>query len=321
MHLLQVCNVGNICGGTAACAWSISHALADHSHTIIFLSRPTAETERAFRKCKVRSHSYIDASLLNEINPDVIILHNTAIERIHGHERFFSIQYHHSVGQRATATMHVSCSRWLLNRSTQANSLLYQPIPIPWQSETTERCDTAEFTIGRICTPTARKWPESLIPFYERLAQKFPNVRWEFVGAPENFQRGLRIACRNNCHFLPAGFSARKHFWRWHAMLYHHPILDESFGRTVAESMRCACIPIVDARGGFLEQVEHLKTGFLCRDLQEFKNSIQSLQTDRIRRHISDQAVEASAKMFSLQTFYSQFRRLIKNSPALLLQD
>ena len=48
MRLLQVCNVGRIVGGTAACAWSITRAFPDLEHHVAFLSSITDETQRGF---------------------------------------------------------------------------------------------------------------------------------------------------------------------------------------------------------------------------------------------------------------------------------
>jgi glycosyltransferase involved in cell wall biosynthesis len=320
MHILQVCNVGNICGGTAACAWSVTHALADHQHTVVFLTRPTTETMQAFKHCQTIHKAMIDDSVLKKNAPDILILHNTTSNKIQGHGGFYSIQYHHSVGDRASATKHVACSKWLMKQTPQVQNLLYQPIPRPCNEIQFNRELSDELIIGRLCTPILKKWPQALLPLYERLAGKFPEVSWEFVGTPEKLKAALLAACQGRCEFLSAGMDARHHFWRWQAMLYHHPTITESFGRTVAEAMRAGCIPIVDSRGGFLEQITHSESGFLCENIETFEAAIQAILDRNQRRKMSQQAIAVSNERFSLEAFYNQFRQLLIEESTLLVQ-
>ena len=107
--------------------------------------------------------------------------------------------------------------------------------------------------IGRICTPQQKKWPNDVDEFYGRLADSYPQIRWEFIGCPTELQSRLSTVCHGRTTFLPAGWGARSRLWNWDALLYHNPQVTESFGRTVAEAMRAGCIPIVDDRGGFRE--------------------------------------------------------------------
>lgn len=311
MRLLQVCNVGNICGGTAACAWTITHAFPRHEHQIVFFSTPTTETIQAFAHCDIHVRRLIDDKTVRELVPDVILLHNTSVDRVDISMNAITVQYHHSAGVRAAATRHIACSSWLTNRIATPAQVLYQPVPVPprpYPSKTRHLQD--EPTIGRICTPTLQKWPRELIPFYHQLSEQFPTVRWEFIGAPEQLRPGLSRACGGRVAFHKAGFAARKHLWRWDALLYHHPTLTESFGRTVAEAMRGGCIPIVDDRGGFCEQIESGRTGFLCGSVNDFKEAIATIVSLPQRRQISLDAIAASSQ-FSLEAFYRQFRSLL----------
>lgn len=311
MRILQVCNVGEICGGTAACAWSITHALADHEHIVNFLSSPSAETKRAFRHCQVEQFSTVTKQELDQWQPDLVILHNTPPERISGHEQLLCVQYHHSVGKRAVATIHVACSKYLQRQLPQDTELLYQPVPIPPEDDLRSiRQFRDRLTIGRICTPNTRKWPQQLIPFYETLSERFPNVQWEFVGAPEEIKQSVAHACRQRCRFFSAEFAARKYYWQWDALLYHHPSLAETFGRTVAEAMRAGCIPIVDARGGFLEQFEQQQAGFACKDVEEFSVAMTALLNEDHRHELSQNAMIHANQQFSLESFYQRFRQL-----------
>ena len=68
-HLVQVCNVGTIVGGTGACAWTVSQSLPDWRHTILFMSRITPETQRESRSIDLRQITRVTESLLTELSP------------------------------------------------------------------------------------------------------------------------------------------------------------------------------------------------------------------------------------------------------------
>jgi glycosyltransferase involved in cell wall biosynthesis len=202
--------------------------------------------------------------------------------------------------------------------------VLYQAVPKPPQqesgvraaglSEAGYRSDTRalreRLVIGRICTPQAKKWPPDLPEFYANLTRRFPEVEWEFVGCSADIHPRLREACRGRAVFHPASWSARAHYWRWDALLYHNPQVTESFGRTVAESMRAGCVPIVDARGGFVEQVAD-GTGFLCSGADEFAAAVDRLHAAGERRPMSRAAMAHADEAFSLERFAREFMRLL----------
>lgn len=78
--------------------------------------------------------------------------------------------------------------------------------------------------------------------------------------------------------------------------------IPESFGRTVAEAMRTGCVPIVDANGGFVEQVPP-NTGFLSDKPMEFAAAIKRIQSVREREDISRNARIHADAAFSLAAF------------------
>lgn len=313
LKLVQVCNVGEICGGTAACAWSITHALPEMTHAVIFLSQPNSRTLEAFRHCQVEIASSVGEQFVSRLNADFVILHNTSPQRVSRIRDIVTVQYHHSSGHRTAADLHIACSNWLASQTTQTDEVLYQPTPRPSRPRhELRRSVTEELRIGRLCTPSQRKWPRGLLSFYETLAKRHPHVVWEFVGVPESLQSEFAVACQARVLFHPAGTQARSLLWNWHAMLYHHPTLTESFGRVAAEAMRAGCVPIVDSKGGFLEQIGNGEHGFLCDHLEMFSAAIEAL-SDRARwMGMSAEAKLAADQRFSLESFRGHFmRRLI----------
>jgi glycosyltransferase involved in cell wall biosynthesis len=224
-----------------------------------------------------------------------------------------TLQYVHSRGTRAKADITVYCSAWLAAECGRGSDgrVLYQPVPKPPAPLHADRRSLRQnLRVGRLCTPTARKWPEEIVEFYRRLAQCCPEVDWEFVGCPPEMQGRLSDACSGRGTFIPASRHARSRMWTWDALLYHHPHLTESFGRTAAESMRAGCIPIVDGRGGFVEQVAE-GTGFLCADNDDFCEALQSLSDPSVRLRMSRAAMAHADETFSLQRFRCDLLRLL----------
>ncbi len=304
MKLLQVCNVGRVVGGTAACAWSILHAFPDIEHHVAFLSPVDDETRAAFGSATLHRCERVTEALVQALGVDAVLLHNTSPARTERIAAAWTLQYVHSRGMRAAADRTVHCSWWLarscLGPTAGPDDVLHQCVPRPPGS--TELRSDERPIVGRICTPTATKWPADLVGFYSALSQQHPRVQWEFIGCPPGLQAGLHRACRERAVFHPAGWSARSHLNRWHALLYHHPTLPESFGRTVAEAMRAGCVPIVDGRGGFTEQVP-AGAGWLCGTAGDFSAAIGALMDPAWRQGASIAAMTHAEAQFSMAAF------------------
>ena len=310
MHLLQVCNVGQIVGGTAACAWSVTRALPHLTHTVAFLSRADAVTRQAFAPHQVLHWPHCTSDRIHQVSPDLVILHNIAANQTSLWGGAWTIQYVHSTGRRIPADHTVYCSRWLAQQCrANAPTVLWQGVPLPIAPVHPRTRAEGRLRIGRICTPTARKWPDSLPAFYSQLSAQHPHVDWEFVGCPQAMQSVLQSACCGRATFHPAGWLARSHVWNWDALLYHHPTLTESFGRTVAEAARAGCIPIVDDRGGFSEQCTILGSRG-CRTSADFGIAITELSDPALRHRLSQSIQQQANEHFSLTRFGARLRSL-----------
>ena len=321
IKLLQVCNVGNVVGGTAACAWSITKAFPDCKHHILFFSAMTEETQTAFAHCRKEAVSKLDGKIVRRIAPDIVIFHNTPRSKIREKLPCPTIQYLHSKITPAFSDLTIACSNWLANRYPDTPEVCLQGVPRPISPEKMEsRFLKGELTIGRICTPQLRKWPEESIAFYNFLSKEHPKANWEFVGCPETMRLQLRDACRNRATFLQGGWLSRSQLWRWDAMLYHHPHLTESFGRTVAEAMRAGCIPVVDNQGGFREQIVE-GSGFLCLSPEEFSQAVSILKTPNVRCVRSQYCRKHADSLFSFKVFRKNllhfFESLLRSKSAL----
>ena len=305
MRLVQVCNVGQIVGGTAACAWTVTRALPEWEHIVLFLSRVTEETRKAFDPCTVREIRRLTAEALQAEHPDLVLYHNLSASR--GLEQWpgLAINYLHSKIEPARADGYLACSEWLAKKLPRIQpAVCYQGVPLAKRPEfprSTRELREAPI-VGRLCSPQAKKWPEKTAELYQQLAQRFDKVWWEFVGCPDDMQPRLREVCGGRAEFHLAGWEARSRFWEWDVLLYHNPDLTESFGRTVAEAMRAGCIPVVDRRGGFCEQVGE-GGGFLCDTENDFATALAILQAPGQRLRRSRTCQHHANQRFSLATF------------------
>ncbi|MEX1230458.1 MAG: glycosyltransferase family 4 protein [Planctomycetaceae bacterium] len=313
LRLLQVCNVGEIVGGTAACAWSITRSLPACEHHVAVLGSISAETREAFAHCRLSEWRRVTNAEVAGCSPDAIILHNTPASRWKAPLGALTIRYVHSVSPPGEEDMRWYCSRWLAEQCGDAEgTVLLQSVPRPLQRDNgVNRGRRAHLVVGRLCTPQLRKWPRELIEFYRRLSEPFPGVEWEFVGCPPSLQTPLLESCGGRARFLPAGWEQRSRLWQWDALLYHHPTLTESFGRTVAEAMRAGCIPIVDARGGFCEQLVP-ETGFLCDDVDQFAHALRIVADPIERRRRSENCRAHADRSFSFTRFGHDLRVLLQ---------
>ena len=246
------------------------------------------------------------------INPDVVLLHNTSPSRCDPRLPAVKLLYRHSTAAPAAADRTFFCSKWLADRcGGDSRQVCLQAVPRPLrpQPDGETRSLRADLVVGRICTPIERKWPPELPDFYRNLTQQAcrlaHTIRWEFVGCPVRLQPRLQDACGGRAIFHPAAWEARTRLWHWDAMLYHNPRVTESFGRTAGEAMRAGCIPIVDDRGGFREQISP-GCGYLCRTEDDFAAAINDLQSP-VRRWQMSHACRARAdEQFSLKRFGSE---------------
>ncbi|WP_459555391.1 glycosyltransferase family protein [Lacunimicrobium album] len=303
MRVMQVCNVGTVCGGTGGCAWSVRRALPEWEHHVVFLSAVTAETLKAFDGCGVYRASRVGEKLLDLVQPEVVVMHNAARSRVDVDFLKWggrSIQYLHSKVDAAGAKEVVCCSEWLAKQvGVSREAVLWQGVP---GVSGEKRPASGELVVGRIATPVGSKWPGELVGFYGELAVRCPGVRWEFVGCPQELRGKIERAVGGRAVFYEASFKSREHMAGWDVLLHHQPGVTESFGRTVAEGMLAGCVPVVDARGGFCEQVVE-GTGVLCRDVDGYVAALMMLGDREVRVRMRNAAREHAERAFSLAAF------------------
>lgn len=327
MKLLQVGKKPEIVSGVVGCIWSICQTLPDWSHALFFCSLLSVpeRTREALDGYRLGSGPALTAEWLRGADPDVILFHNTAddevpLELLPGGA--VAIYYYHSsytalggfsgVMERCRRSLAVS---EFLARSAgmPADSVLYQPVPAPPRGarENGGRPRPAgELVVGRLCNPREENWPESMLDFYRSLAARCPpRVRWEFVGCPPKMRPRLAEAC-GGAVFHETGLGARSLLWSWHAMLYDSGGVVHSYGRTLCEAQRAGCVPVVNRLGGFPEQIEEGRTGFLCQGPEEFARALERLDDPETWSALSREARAAGDRRGSLERWREGFLEL-----------
>lgn len=281
--LLQVVNVCTLTGGPGAIAWTVTRALPDWRHAVLYVnsgSTPVPATMAAEFGCPlVKDAGGID-QMLREHKPEVVLYHNSGPWHVRSGD-FQTVYWQHS-GQRGGEAARPKCNHvWIVSKFLARGlglddaTIVYPPVARPPQHN--ER--NATFTVGRLCTPNARKWVhDEQLTLYGRLAKAHPDVQFEFVGCPLSLKPEMQKRCGGRAFFHEAGWPARSHLWRWHALLYHAG-QSETYGLTVCEAQRCGCVPIVDAKGGFIEQIGLGRNGVLCHGVDDFERAITIVQS------------------------------------------
>jgi glycosyltransferase involved in cell wall biosynthesis len=102
----------------------------------------------------------------------------------------------------------------------------------------------------------------------------------------------------------------------WHAAGYGsdhgtQPFQAEHFGISTVEAMAAGAVPIVYDNGGQSEIVEHERSGYLWRSLEELREYTRRLaQDDRLREQMAASA-RRRAERFSCEAFVDTFARLV----------
>lgn len=135
--------------------------------------------------------------------------------------------------------------------------------------------------IGRLSRHDPAKYPEDFPVFYELL--EIPNVKFRVMGWSED------LADKYNWHNFDDRwdllFSTKETQVDFlHSLdLFVYPLghtFIESWGRSTVEAMLTGCIPFVQSGHNLENFIIHGKTGFICDDINEYKENINMIIKD-----------------------------------------
>jgi len=319
VRLLQYTNVATAIGGTGACALSIKKSLPDWEHVVMFRSgKASEETENLFG-CPLEASSRMLPRHIEEYQPDVILFHNTPPDAIPNYIRdgIVTCYYQHSAVTSARTARKRCDLIWgvsqHLNNQAGLEFLFYQPCPTPLPIVDFKRDDDLIHVI-RFCTPSVNKW-RNVVSLYDFLTERHKDVFWHFVGCPKEIQDQLAKACGGQSEFINPSWSSRRLLRHCDVMLYESS-LHESYGRVVCEAQRSGCVPIVSKHSGFVEQIEHGTTGFLCEDFDQFDHALRMIKDKPLRSEIAEHAKRSGDSRGMLSTWRRKFINWIKAAVA-----
>lgn len=182
-------------------------------------------------------------------------------------------------------------------------------------------------SVGRFATGgTSKKQLELVTAFKEMKMEDAGLKDWSYysVGGLSDsdkdhayFEQVGAVASKCKAHLIANINRAQlKHLYErakifWHGAGYGddatNPLLMEHFGIVTVEAMAAGCVPIVIARGGQPEIVEHKVNGFLWNTLEELKEYTRLLTRDKELQARMSEAARARALFFSQEMFIKRF--------------
>jgi glycosyltransferase involved in cell wall biosynthesis len=102
----------------------------------------------------------------------------------------------------------------------------------------------------------------------------------------------------------------------WHATGYGEDLLKqpekaEHFGITTVEAMGSGCVPVVFDAGGQREIVEHKKSGFLCKTIEDFIcNTSILIEDEKLLQQMSVNSIKRS-EIFTGDRFCNELKKII----------
>lgn len=213
--------------------------------------------------------------------------------------------------------------RWTTRYWGHHSSIIYPPVNVSVPDR--PRADSI-VTVGRLC---AKKRQHELVAAFASLAKSesiAANWRMECCGNPaeaDYFEElealaGLapvRLVVGAPREDVLSRLATSKIFWHGMGLDCDEEEMPqelEHFGIATVEAMAAGCVPVVIAKGGQCEIVEHGVSGFLWTTLDEMKHfTLQLMADDDLRKQMSD-AARLRARKFSKENFLDAFKVAIR---------
>jgi O-antigen biosynthesis protein len=238
----------------------------------------------------------------------------------------FVHSYHHfiCISEYARAYTH---QRWGEGLSTHVVHPGVDPSPLPSLPRTTEI-----LAIGRFNWSGHRKNQDVLVDAFEEVSELLPKG-WRLVltGKLNRLANNLSPfeELQSRCAHLPVALEIdvsedRKHELLARASLFWHgtgvgktelaeAYLMEHFGLAVVEAMQAGVVPLCYYRGGPREIIEHGRSGFLFRDLEELKTFTLALVAREPLRNSMGARAKERATRFTRGEFNRKLEAFVRS--------
>ncbi len=252
--------------------------------------------------------------------------------RLHGIPDNLSLRYVDSYDLICPISIFVQ--HWLEIYWGKSGEILYPPVDVEIYDPTKEKRNVI-LNVGRFFSGSHNKKHGVMIDAFKRMCDHGLKG-WELhmVGgvAPGKIHAEYLDRVRRKAQGYPiflhtdAPFGELKRLYEeasiyWHASGYgenenRNPIRFEHFGITTVEAMAAGAVPVVIAKAGQLETVEHGKSGFLWKNLSELQEYTLRVANDTELRARLRQRCIVRARDFDNEHFKRRLLDLIARIPS-----
>lgn len=166
-------------------------------------------------------------------------------------------------------------------------------------------------TIGWLGSPTTVKYLRLIEPVLQRLARKYPDIRWEIIGGSEFNMPGVDWTLHN--WTLDGELEALA---RFDIGLMPLPLEDWSLGKSGGKArtyMAAGVVPIVSAIGYNNELIRHGETGFLCKTEDDWERYlVRAIEDADLRQTIASEARKEVEDRFDPRSTAQKMAELLK---------
>jgi len=184
-------------------------------------------------------------------------------------------------------------------------------------------------SVGRFATTGHSKRQHEMITAFQSISPSLPDWTYACVGglspnpADQDFFQKVRTLAASGAISVDANLPRKKlntlfetSSIFWHAAGFgddenQRPENAEHFGITTVEAMAAGCVPVVIAKGGQPEIVEHGVSGFVWSTLDELRGFTRRLVEDSALRQKMSQAARHRAKTFGKAVFLHKLHTLL----------
>ena len=171
--------------------------------------------------------------------------------------------------------------------------------------------ESEQLRFGMHSLPVKSKWNEAWPQLVEQVNKAGGDrVSWDFMGMPENLQRGIRAA---NVTFRREFSSPVGTYLRGVDCFVFFPqwTREETWARVVGEALTSGSPVVTNNKGGNPEQVVHGNTGYICRNNEEYKAScLEVIANTTAVSSLGGNAMEA-ARLFRPRNVVRKFLQFV----------
>ena len=249
--------------------------------------------------------------------------------RLHGIPDNLSLRYVDSYDLICPISSFVQ--KWLNVYWGKTGEILYPPVDVEVYDPGREKKNVI-LNVGRFFSGSHNKKHLVLIEAFKRLCREGlegwelhlaggvapGKVHAEYLDRVQRRAQGYPIFIHTDIPFPKLKQLYEEASIYWHASGYgenenRNPIRFEHFGITTVEAMAAGCVPVVIAKAGQLETVEHGRSGFLWKDLQELKEyTLKVINEPETRASLSKHAIQRSRE-FDQASFKRRLLELISS--------